>query len=120
MVREAFARRDELQREIKDIRASLELSMSEREQLQSNISAQAAAGESLKEKDARIARLQTELKNWQGRLPPLIENFRRRNDEATHLEAELREARIRIADLEAMEEPSHTRIEPVSDPDFFD
>jgi predicted flap endonuclease-1-like 5' DNA nuclease/cell fate (sporulation/competence/biofilm development) regulator YmcA (YheA/YmcA/DUF963 family) len=116
-VREAFARRDELQREIKDIRANLELSMSEREQLQSNISQHASNAESLKEKDARIARLQEELKKWQGRLPPLIENFRQRNEDATRLEAELKEARIRIADLEAMSEPSHTRIEPVSDPD---
>ena len=116
-VREAFARRDELQREIKDIRANLELSMSEREQLQSNISQHAANAEGLKEKDARIARLKEELKKWQDRLPPLIESFRQRNEDATRLEAELKEARIRIADLEAMSEPSHTRIEPVSDPD---
>lgn len=117
VVREAFARRDELQREIKDIRANLELSMSEREQLQSNIAAKTAAADGLKEKDARITRLQSELKNWQYRLPPLIENFRKRNDDATRLEAELQVARMRIADLEAMSEPSHTRIEPVSDPD---
>lgn len=116
-VREAFARRDELQREIKDIRANLELSMSEREQLQSNISQHAANAEGLKEKDARIVRLKEELKKWQDRLPPLIESFRQRNEDATRLEAELKEARIRIADLEAMSEPSHTRIEPVSDPD---
>ena len=117
VVREAFARRDELQREIKDIRANLELSMSEREQLQSNISAQSTTAESLKDKDARIAKLRTELKNWQERLPPLIESFRKRNEDANRLEAELKDARIRIADLEAMDEPSHTRIEPVSDPD---
>ncbi|HNP64182.1 MAG TPA: hypothetical protein PKH39_09610 [Woeseiaceae bacterium] len=116
-VREAFARRDELQREIKDIRANLELSISEREQLQSNITAQAADAGLLKEKDASIAKLRHELKNWQGRVTPLIEKFRQRNDDAARLEAELNDARVRIADLEAMSEPSHTRIEPVSDPD---
>lgn len=117
VVKEAFARRDDLQREIKDIRANLELSISEREQLQSNISAQAADAERLKEKDASIARLRHELKNWQGRVTPLIEKFRQRNDDATRLEAELHDARARIAELEAGGEHEHTRIEPVSDPD---
>lgn len=117
VVREAFARRDELQREIKDIRANLELSVSEREQLRSNITAQTEAASKQKDKDARLAKLRNELKNWQDRVPPLIEKFRQRNEEATRLEAELNDARIRIADLEAMNEPSHTRIEPVSDPD---
>ena len=117
VVKEAFARRDELQREIKDIRANLELSISEREQLQSNITAKAMDTELLKEKDASIAKLRHELKNWQGRVTPLIEKFRQRNEEVARLEAELNEARVRIAELEASSESGHTRIEPVSDPD---
>ena len=117
VVKEAFARRDELRREIKDIRANLELSISEREQLQSNITAKAMDTELLKEKDASIAKLRHELKNWQGRVTPLIEKFRQRNEEVARLEAELDDARVRIAELEASGESDHTRIEPVSDPD---
>ncbi len=117
VVKEAFARRDELQREIKDIRANLELSISEREQLQSNISAKATDAKLLKEKDANIAKLRHELKNWQGRVTPLIEKFRQRNEDATRLEAELHDANARIAELESRDEPGRTRIEPVSDPD---
>lgn len=116
-VQEAYARRDQLQREIKDIRANLEASVSEREQLQSDISAQQDSAAELQQKDERIAKLQKELKNWQDRLPPLLESFRQRNEDAQQLENELAAARMRIADLEAMSEPSHTRIEPVQDPD---
>lgn len=115
-VRDAFARRDQLQREIKDIRANLEASVSEREQLQSDISAQQGSKDDLQRKDERIAKLQKELKNWQDRLPPLLENFRKRNEDVQHLENELAAARMRIADLEARNEVGHTRIEPVQDP----
>ncbi len=117
VVREAFARRDELQREIKDIRAKLERSMSVREQLQTNVTAQATSDSILKAKDARLAKLKTELKNWQDRVPPLIDKFRQRNEDVNRLEMELNDARDRIADLEAMNEPDQTRVEPVSDPD---
>ncbi len=117
VVREAFARRDQLQREIKDIRANLERSMSEREQLHTNVTAQATSDSILQAKDARLAKLKTELKNWQDRVPPLIDKFRQRNEDANRLEMELNDARDRIADLEAMNEPGQTRIEPVSDPD---
>ena len=116
-VQEAFARRDQLQREIKDIRANLEASVSEREQLQSDISAQQDSTAELQRKDERIAKLQKELKNWQDRLPPLLENFRQRNEDLQQLENELAAARMRIADLETRSELSQTRIEPVQDPD---
>ena len=116
-VQEAYARRDELQREIKDIRGNLEVAMSERDQLQSDISAKAGESLAAQEKDAHIKKLQLELENWQSRLPPLIEKFRQRNAEAQKLEAELTDARERIAELEAINESGATRIEPVRDPD---
>ncbi len=117
VVQEAFARRDELQREIKDIRGNLEVSMQERDQLQSDISSNEGASANLQEKDARIKKLQLELENWQNRLPPLIDRFRQRNEDAERLEAELAAAETRIAELEMTSESAQTRIEPVSDPD---
>lgn len=116
-VQEAYARRDQLQREIKDVRGNLEVAMNERDQLQSDISSQADESANVEEKDARIKKLQLELENWQNRLPPLIEKFRQRNEDAEQLETDLAAARDRIAELEASLEPSQTRIEPVRDPD---
>jgi predicted flap endonuclease-1-like 5' DNA nuclease/uncharacterized protein YoxC len=116
-VQEAYARRDDLRRKIKDIRANLEVSMSEREQLQSDITVQVSETADRQEKDARIARLQLELENWQNRLPPLIDKFRQRNEDALRLETELDEARGRIAELEESSDDIGTRTEPVQDPD---
>jgi len=67
----------------------------------------------LAEKDLRIERLVRELKNWQDRLPPLVERFRQRNAEAGELEQELDAARERIAALEAMVGTEQTRVEPL-------
>ncbi len=117
VVQEAFARRDELQREIKDIRGNLEVAMNERDQLQSDISSRERVSADLQERDARIKKLQLELENWQNRLPPLIEKFRQRNEDAEQLEKDLAAAQVRIDELEAAEDSVQTRIEPVSDPD---
>jgi predicted flap endonuclease-1-like 5' DNA nuclease/uncharacterized coiled-coil DUF342 family protein len=117
-VQEAYARRDALQREIKDIRGNLEATIAERDQLQSNISSRASEGAQAEKKDAQIKKLQRELDNWQNRLPPLIEKFRLKNDETQELRAALDAALERIGELEAAAaESSQTRIEPVSDPD---
>ena len=116
-VREAFARRDELQREIKDIRGNLEVAMNERDQLQSDITSKEDESTNAQAKDARIKKLQLELENWQNRLPPLIEKFRQKKQDAERLEAELATANSRIAELEATSEQDQTRIEPVRDPD---
>ena len=119
-LQEAFERRDELQREIKDIRSNLEVTLSQRDQLQSDMAARGADEDVLRQKDARIEKLSLELANWQARLPPLIERFRMRNEEAERLEAELEEARQRIAELENAElasSTSETRIEPVHHPE---
>jgi len=119
-VQEAFARRDELQREIKDIRSNLEVAVSERDQLQSDIAAQSTTDNIVQQKDARIDKLTQELENWQNRLPPLIERFRVRNEEAAQVEADLAQARERIRELETAHEitpQEQTRIEPVTNPD---
>ena len=119
-VQEAYSRRDELQREIKDIRSNLEVAVSERDQLQSDMAARNSADEILRLKDQRIEKLTRELENWQDRLPPLIDRFRIRNEEAEQLESELEQAHERIRELESAldgADEEQTRIEPVTDPD---
>jgi predicted flap endonuclease-1-like 5' DNA nuclease/uncharacterized protein YoxC len=116
-VQEANQRRDELQREIKDIRSTLEVSLSERDQLQSDISSQAAEAQDAETNEARIKKLQLSLESWQGRLPPLVEKFRQRNEEANQLESDLVEARARIIELEELQDSNQTIIEPVLDPE---
>ena len=108
-LKEAFARRDELQRQLKDIRGNLEAAVADQTSTED-------LSQQLEERDARIEKLSQELKNWQDRLPPLIERFQQRNAEAQQLEEELSEARERIAALEDMVGSEHTRVEPV-DPD---
>lgn len=115
-IQEAFARRDELQREIKAVRSSLETVLSERDELASNMQTRTADAEILREKDERIQKLLRELEGWQNRLPPLIERFRVRNEEAQRAETELEEARARIRELEEAQSDDNdaeTRIEPV-------
>jgi len=115
-LREAFARRDELQRQLKDIRSNLESAIAERNRLQSDADQQAVrqdeASRTLHDKDQKIARLGRELENWQSRLPPLIERFRVRDLEAQQLEIELQQARQRIADFESLLSAGETRVEP--------
>lgn len=116
-LKEALAKRDALQREIKDIRGNLDILMNEREQLESDISIKDEHVADTQRKNARIAKLQLELEKWQNRLPPLIEKFRQRNDAANDLESELAKAHNRIAELEEAVDPDQTRVEPVCDPD---
>lgn len=119
-VQEAFQRRDQLQREIKDIRGNLETVLSERDQLASSVQARSHTEELLREKDERIDKLAKELASWRDRLPPLIDRYRERNEEAQHLEVELAEAHARIRDLEnprAEVAGDETRIEAVGHPD---
>ena len=113
-VQEAFERRDELQREIKDIRGNLEVVVNERKQLQSDIEANGVGEDVLRQKDERIDKLNQELENWQNRLPPLIDRFRVRNEEAERFEQELAEAHARIRELESAQDVAgddETRIE---------
>lgn len=116
-LKEAFARRDELQREIKDVRNALQATVGERDKLQSNVSSVAAQDRSLtkalQEKDDKIFKLSRELDNWQDRLPPLIDRFQKRDVEAKQLEVELNEARGRIEALQSMLGSEQTRVDPV-------
>jgi len=120
-LKEAFERRDELQRELKDIRSNLEVAVQQREKLQSDMKSTATrdddAQSALKERDDKIFHLNRELENWQNRLPPLIERFRERDQEAARLEDALQEANERIAALEARPstdvDDDETRVEAV-------
>jgi len=119
VVQEAFARRDELQREIKDIRSNLEAAVTQRDKLQTDLETRGNDDDLLKEKDDKIFQLSRELDNWQDRLPPLIERYRVRDEEAAKIEAELAAAQERISELEQEQDEDHaeTRIEPVHNPD---
>lgn len=117
VVRESFERRDELQREIKEARSSLRAALSERDQLEADIAVQPPADfdAAIRERDDKIFSLSRELENWQNRLPPLIERFQKRDDEAKQLEHELDAANERIAELEQglLEAAGETLVESV-------
>jgi predicted flap endonuclease-1-like 5' DNA nuclease len=116
-LKEAFSRRDDLQRQFKDIRSNLEIAVSQRDKLKSDVDTSSVRGaetdQTLIEKDERIGKLTQELKNWQDRVPPLVERYRQRDLEAQQLELELQKANDHIATLESMSRGEHTRIEPV-------
>ena len=113
----AHARRDELQREIKDVRSNLETVLSQRDKLRSDIANQDDEKADSEQKDEKIFQLSRELESWHNRLPPLIERYRVRNEDAVQLEADLAEARRRVEELEAANNDNQTRIEPVHDPE---
>ena len=123
-LKEVFGKRDELQREIKDVRNTLESAVGERNKLQADIASQdvndGSLSSTLKEKDDKIFNLSRELENWQNRLPPLIDRYQVRNEEAKQLEAELDAARERIQELEATIESSQTRVEATDTPPISD
>lgn len=116
-LKEAFERRDELQRQIKDIRSNLESTVEERDQLQSEMQDRGAEDDTstnaLQIRDQQIVTLTRELEGWQERVPPLVERFRTRNAEAEQLEQDLAAARDQIEALEAMVGSDQTRVEPV-------
>ena len=116
-LKEAFERRDKLQRELKDIRSSLERTVRQREELQSEVESSEKRDDAfraaLQEKDDKIFRLNRELENWQNRLPPLIERYRERDNEAKQLEEALAAARAHIDELEQVDGAGGTRIEPI-------
>lgn len=115
-VQTAYARRDELQHEIRDVRSSLETVLSQRDKLRTDMSGLITATAS-DEKDEKIFQLSRELENWHQRLPPLLERYRERDAQAVKLEADLAAAELRIEQLEGQLGENQTRIEPVSDPD---
>ncbi len=116
-LKEAFERSDALQRQVKDYRASLEVATAQRDKLKASVATReardGASATAIREKDEKIFGLSRELTAWQNRVPPLVERFRTRDLEAKELEVELQQARERIAALESVTGPDHTRIEPV-------
>jgi len=115
-VQTAYARRDELQREIKDVRSNLETVLSQRDKLRSDMANVSDVSAVSEEKDEKIFQLSRELESWHQRLPPLIERYRSRNEEAVKLEAQLAAAELRIEQLESELGDDQTRIEAVRDP----
>ncbi|MDJ0916792.1 MAG: helix-hairpin-helix domain-containing protein [Woeseiaceae bacterium] len=67
----------------------------------------------------RIAKLENEIRNWQARVPPVIERFRQRDADAKRLEGELAEAQALIARYEQQPRFDETRAGayPPGDPD---
>jgi len=116
-LKEAFSRRDEQQRQMKEIRGNLELAVRQRNKLKTSADSNAARDEAstslIRERDDSIASLQKDLANWQERVPPLVERYRVRDLEAQQLEVELQKANDRIATLEGMAQGEDTRIEPL-------
>jgi predicted flap endonuclease-1-like 5' DNA nuclease len=100
-LKEAFPRRDDLQRQMKEIRGKLDVSVAQREKL------------TVKEKNDKIFHLSRELTSWQNRVRPLVDRFRERDAEAKALGDELNKARSRLRDLEEIVKFDDTRIEPL-------
>jgi len=123
-LRETFKRRDELQRQLKDFRVKLAATTDQRDKLQSavenrEIKNKSSANEA-REKDDKIFHLSRELTSWQSRVPPLVEKFQERDQQARTLEEELKTARARIESFEEMARANQTRIEPVDTDSLLD
>ena len=116
-LKEAFEKRDELQRQLKEGRNKLDVVAAQCNKLKADLESGAVRSEAnssaLKDKDEKIFKLSRELESWRNRLPPLMERFRLRDLEAQEIEVELRKAQERVAALEKMSGPDQTRIEPV-------
>ena len=116
-LKEAFEKRDELQRQLKESRNKLDVAVAHRNKLKADLESGAVRSEAnssvLKDKDEKIFKLSRELESWRNRLPPLMERFRLRDLEAQEIEVELKKAQERVAALEKISGPDQTRIEPV-------
>lgn len=119
-VQEANLRRKELRRKIKAIRGDLEHVVAQRNELKQTMAAKVEDSPSAAEdKDRKIFKLSRELESWQSRLPPLIERYRQRSDEAQRLKQELASANERIEALEESLDGSVSVVEPVQHPDVL-
>lgn len=116
-LKEAFRHREQLQRQISDIRGNLEAALEERRKLESSVKKPSKSDSqhatALKERDEKIFRLSRELDSWQARLPPLLTRFRDRDDDAKRLEAALDRANERILELETGRGAGQTHVESV-------
>ena len=118
-MQEAFQRRNDMRRKLKAIRGNLETAVSERNELKMNIASQGDPGTAAKDKDDKIFQLSRELDDWQKRLPPLMERYRVRDEEAKRLEAELAEARAQVLRLKESNGVTISRVEPVLHPEVL-
>ena len=116
-LKESLEHRDELQREIKDFRNKFDAALAQQDRIQANMDEPGSRGDaanlSVNEKDEKIAKLKREVDSWRERLPPLMERFRQRDQEANDLESELKLARQRIVDLKSRLGSEGTHVEPV-------
>jgi len=114
-LKEAFARRDELQRQLKDVRGNLEVAIAQRDRLNDKLQSQGFQGQpsAMKEKDDKIFHLSRELTSWQSRVPPLVERYQERDQQARAVEEELEQTKARLQALEDQVRSDQTRIEPV-------
>ncbi|MFQ5547142.1 MAG: hypothetical protein ACE5FV_02530 [Woeseia sp.] len=117
-LKEAFERREKVQRQLKEIRGDMDVAVAQRDKFRLEANSRSARDEAsataIRDKEDKIIRLTRELSNWQSRVPPLVDRYRERDLEAQQLEVELEQARERIAALEIAIGPDHTtRIEPV-------
>jgi predicted flap endonuclease-1-like 5' DNA nuclease len=117
-LKETFQSRDDLQSQIKDIRSNLEVTVGERDQLQSDVQNRGVEDDvtsaALQQRDDIIAKLTKDLEGWQERVPPLVERFKIRDEDANRLQRELAAAQLRIVALEATTDPDDTRVEQVN------
>jgi predicted flap endonuclease-1-like 5' DNA nuclease len=138
-LKETFQRRDDLQRQMKEVRSELDVASAQRDRLQGELRSKSAKDEAtdaaMLQKDEKIHKLNAELSNWQSRVPPLVDRYRTRDEEARELESELDDARAdrdqyradldkardqlqaalaRASALETMAGSEQTRIEPVN------
>ncbi len=123
-LKETFERCDQLQVQLKDIRGNLDVAVAQREKLLADVKSRETHDEAslaaIRDRDNKIFRLSRELTTWQNRVPPLVEKFQARDEEAQAAETELQQARERIAELETSMGPDTTRIEPVDPTSLID
>lgn len=114
-LKETFQRRDDLQRQLKDIRSNLDVAVAERDRLQgdlrSKLARDNATDQAMQQKEAKIQRLTGELANWQSRVPPLVDRYRVRDEEAREIENELSEARANLAEAQFALSESRARLD---------
>jgi predicted flap endonuclease-1-like 5' DNA nuclease len=116
--------REELRREIQTFRGEIDTLIDAKKRLTRKLAehraGEASAKSAVAERDIRIAKLESELRNWQERLRPLIEKFRSGQEYARRLEVDLEGARERVRGLEDMLGSDQTRVEPMAAEDVLD
>ncbi|MCI0516829.1 MAG: hypothetical protein L0Y45_03250 [Woeseiaceae bacterium] len=103
-LKEAFQRRDDVQRQLKEVRSNLEVAVAERERMQgelrSKVARDSAIEQAMQQRDAKIQKLTADLATWRSRVPPLVDRYRVRDEEARELENELSAARADLAEAQ--------------------